>query len=171
MSTSFLRAVRLDLVANRGDRRMQRLLVLLRVAQSVRAAPVPMRILGSPLIAIYRSVALNFYGVDIPSSARIGAGLRICHGFGLVIHDRAIIDEHVTVRQAVTVGTRGPGGAPRVGARCDLGAGALVLGPVVLGEGTVVGAGSVVLESTPPGSVVVGNPARVIRSATPTSET
>lgn len=150
-----------DWKCNTGRPSIQILLLLLRMAQVSRRR-TRSRALTRLTSAAYRSYALTVASVDIPVSTRIGPGLRIHHGFGLVIHDRTVIGGDVTLRHGTTFGTRASGAidAPEVGDRVDIGASALVIGPVRLGDDCKVGAGSVVVHDVPPGLVVAGNPAR-----------
>ena len=73
------------------------------------------------------------------------------------------------LRQGVTLGLRRTNerGAPRIGNRVDIGAGAKVLGPVRIGDGAVIGANAVVLDDVPAGAVAVGIPARIVRHSSP----
>lgn len=105
-------------------------------------------------------------GIDIPATAIIGSGLRIMHGTGLVIHDRAIIGRDCTLRHGVTLGIRGRAkgedGPPHIGNSVNIGSGAQILGPVTVGDNAQIGAGAVVLRDVPSGATAVGNPARIL---------
>lgn len=101
-------------------------------------------------------------GISIPVEASIGRGLRIHHFGGIILHPRAVVGEGCTIYQGVTLGDLGGwGGAPRLGKRVTVGAGAKILGEVEIGDDTFVGANSVVLRSVPPNSLAVGVPAVV----------
>lgn len=104
--------------------------------------------------------------VDIHPGARIGARFFIDHGAGVVIGETAEIGDDVTLYHGVTLGGTSwfPGKRhPTLEDRVIVGAGAKILGPITIGQGTRVGANSVVIESTPPDVTVVGIPARVVR--------
>ena len=103
-------------------------------------------------------------GADIPLNARIGGGLLLPHPNGIVIHPDACIGPNCLIFQQVTIGATGRG-VPTIGGHVDLGAGAKVIGPVTVGAHAVVGANAVVTTDVPPGCVVAGIPARVIRRA------
>lgn len=120
------------------------------------------RILNVPLSALYRTVALFVVGIDIPVSTKIGRGLVIHHGNGLVVHDQCEIGNEVTLRHNTTLGAKAGGRGPRIGDRVDVGANSVVLGSIDIGNDAVIGAGSVVTKSVPAGAVVAGNPAQVI---------
>jgi serine O-acetyltransferase len=101
-------------------------------------------------------------GISIPVQARIGPGLRIHHFGGIVFHPATVVGEGCTIYQGVTLGDIGTdSGAPRIGDRVMIGAGAKVLGPIEVGNESRIGANAVVLVSVPPSSVAVGVPATV----------
>ncbi len=105
-------------------------------------------------------------GVEIHPGARIADGVFIDHGMGVVVGETSEIGEGVTIFQGVTLGGTGKGRGkrhPTVGRNAVLGAGAVVLGPVKIGDNVRVGAGSVVLRDVEANSTVVGVPARVAR--------
>lgn len=86
-------------------------------------------------------------------------------GLGVVIHCDAVIGDNVHIDQGVTVGGNGTAyGVPQIESNVYIGAGAKILGPIRVGQGSVIGANAVVVHDVPPRSLVVGVPARVIRS-------
>ncbi len=108
-------------------------------------------------------------GVEIHPGARIGKGFFIDHGMGVVIGETTRIGTNVTLYQGAVLGGIGRNRGkrhPDIADRVMIGAGAKVLGPVEVGEGSKVGAGAVLLQSIPPGSTAVGVPAEVVRRAT-----
>jgi serine O-acetyltransferase len=120
---------------------------------------------------LHRLIFLLFNS-SIPMSAEIGEGTILCYGgMGVVLHHHCRIGRHVVIAQQVTVGGRSRrGDVPLIEDHCYIGAGARILGPIRIGAGSVVGANAVVLEDVPPRSVVVGVPARVVRSGIEISE-
>lgn len=105
-------------------------------------------------------------GIEIHPGARIGKGLFIDHGHGVVIGETTIIGDNVTLYQGVTLGGTGKETGkrhPTLGDNVMVSAGAKILGSFKIGEGSKIGAGSVVLEEIPPYSTVVGVPGRVVR--------
>jgi serine O-acetyltransferase len=106
-----------------------------------------------------------FTGIEIHPGARIGRRFFIDHGAGVVIGETTEIGDNVTIYQGVTLGgTRVKKGKrhPTVEDFVIVGAGATVLGPVTIGRGSRIGAGSVVVNSVPANSTVVGIPGRVV---------
>jgi serine O-acetyltransferase len=99
-------------------------------------------------------------GISIPAQAKIGKGLRIHHFGGIILHSEAVIGEYCTVYHEVTLGDRGgSGGAPRVGNRVTIGAGAKLIGEIVIGDDCMIGANAVVHTTVPTGHIAVGVPA------------
>src|SRR5213083_2316703 len=105
-------------------------------------------------------------GVEIHPAARIGAGLFIDHGSGVVIGETAQIGDDVTLYQGVTLGGTGFATGkrhPTVEDNVTIGSGAKLLGPITIGHGAKIGANSVVIHDVPPNSTVVGNPGHPVR--------
>jgi serine O-acetyltransferase len=104
-------------------------------------------------------------GVEIHPGAKIGRGLFIDHGSGVVIGETTEIGDNVTVYQGVTLGGTGKETGkrhPTVGDNVVFGAGAKVLGAITVGDNAKIGAGSVVVMDVPKNSTVVGNPGRPV---------
>ena len=108
-------------------------------------------------------------GIEIHPAARIGRRLIIDHGMGVVIGETAEIGDDVYLYHQVTLGgtsTRRDKRHPTLGDGVIIGAGAKVLGDILIGDGARVGANAVVVQPVPPGVTVVGIPARPVeRSA------
>ena len=106
-------------------------------------------------------------GIEIHPAARIGRGLFIDHGMGVVIGETAVIGENVTLFQGVTLGGTGKEKGkrhPTIGDNVVIGAGAKVLGNITIGNDSMVGANAVVIRDVPEHSTVVGVPGRVTRT-------
>ena len=105
------------------------------------------------------------FSCDIPAQVKMGKNCRFAHNaLGVVIHPEAIIGNNCKIGQNVTIGGRsGITILPIIEDDVEIGANSLILGPIKIGKGSKIGAGSVVLKDTPPNSVVVGNPGRVIK--------
>jgi serine O-acetyltransferase len=122
---------------------------------------------GVPLLPRFIAfVTTAVTGVEIHPAARIGRGLFIDHGVGVVIGETAEVGDDVTLYQGVTLGGTGFARGkrhPTVGNEVMVGAGAALLGPIVIGERSKIGANSVVIHDVPPGATVVGNPGHPVR--------
>ncbi len=104
-------------------------------------------------------------GIEIHPGARIGRRFFIDHGSGVVIGETAEIGDDVLLYQGVVLGgkTLKKGKRhPTVGNKVVIGAGAILLGAITIGDGARVGAGSVVVKSVPPGATVVGVPGKIV---------
>ena len=103
-------------------------------------------------------------GIEIHPAAKLGPGLFIDHGMGVVIGETAEVGENVTLLHGVTLGgtsLKREKRHPTLGNNVVVGAGAKILGAFKIGDGSRIGAGSVVVREVPPNSVVVGVPGRV----------
>jgi serine O-acetyltransferase len=131
-----------------------------RVAHAMLGAGVP--VLPRSIAAVTRSIT----GIEIHPAARIGDGLFIDHGMGVVIGETAEIGDDVTLYQGVTLGGTGFATGkrhPTVQDNVTVGSGAKLLGPITVGHGAKIGANTVVIKDVPPNSTVVGNPGHPVR--------
>ncbi len=105
-------------------------------------------------------------GIEIHPGAVIGRGFFIDHGMGVVIGETTEIGDHVTLYQGVTLGGVGQEKGkrhPTLGNHVVVGAGAKVLGAIIIGDHVRIGANSVVLQSVPDHATVVGIPGKIVR--------
>lgn len=105
-------------------------------------------------------------GIEIHPGARIGKGLFIDHGSGVIIGETTVIGNNVTLYQGVTLGGTGKERGKRHPTLQDnvmVSAGAKIIGSFSVGENSKIGAGSVVLNEVPPNCTVVGVPGRIVR--------
>ena len=105
-------------------------------------------------------------GIEIHPGAKIGRGLFIDHGSGVIIGETTVIGDNVTLYQGVTLGGTGKEQGKRHPTLEDnvmVSAGAKILGSFTIGENSKIGAGSVVLEEVPPNCTVVGVPGRIVK--------
>lgn len=120
------------------------------------------------LARILSGLTRFFTGIEIHPGAKIGAGVFIDHGAGVVIGETAEVGDNVVIYQGVTLGGTGKDKGkrhPTVHDNVMICSGAKVLGPFTVGTGAKIGAGSIVLEEVPPHATVVGVPGRVVRIA------
>ncbi|MCW4464974.1 serine O-acetyltransferase [Glutamicibacter sp. MNS18] len=102
-------------------------------------------------------------GIEIHPGARIGRRFFIDHGMGVVIGETAEVGDDVMLYHGVTLGGRSLAKVkrhPTLGNRVVVGAGAKILGPILIGDDSAVGANAVVVKDAPAGSIVTGIPAR-----------
>jgi serine O-acetyltransferase len=112
-----------------------------------------------------QSRSAETFAVDIHPAARLGRGILLDHGTGIVVGETSVIEDDVSILQNVTLGGTGKQCGdrhPKIRRGVLIGAGAKILGNIDVGEGAKVGAGSIVLESVRPYTTVVGNPARAV---------
>jgi serine O-acetyltransferase len=131
-----------------------------RVSHAMHAARVPL--LPRAMALATRAIT----NIEIHPAARIGQGLFIDHGTGVVVGETAEIGDNVTLYQGVTLGGTGFATGkrhPTVQDNVTIGSGAKLLGPITVGHGAKIGANSVVITDVPPNSTVVGNPGHVVR--------
>ena len=119
---------------------------------------------------VYAQLVRFLTGVEIHPAATIGARLFIDHGMGIVIGQTAIVGDDVLIYHGVTLGGTSLSAGkrhPTIGNGVMIGAGASILGPVTIGEESLVGANAVVVADAPPNSVLTGIPARARPRGTP----
>ena len=115
-----------------------------------------------------------FTGIEIHPGAQLAEGVFIDHGMGVVIGETAIVGENTLIYQGVTLG-----GAsllkkkrhPTLGRNVVVGVGAMVIGDITVGDGSKIGAGSVVINSVPSHATVIGVPGRVVAMRNPDADT
>jgi len=115
-----------------------------------------------PLARIFSQWSRGLTGIEIHPGAVIGRRFFIDHGMGVVIGETAEIGNDVLMYHQVTLGGRSRGRFkrhPTIGNNVLLGAGAKIIGPITIGDGTKIGANALVVKDVPPGSVVTGIPA------------
>jgi len=118
-----------------------------------------------PLALYLQSRISEVFAVDIHPGARIGKGILFDHATSIVIGETAVIEDDFSMLHEVTLGGTGKESGdrhPKIRRGVMIGAGAKVLGNIIVGEGAKVGAGSVVLEDVPPHCTVAGVPARLV---------
>ena len=127
-------------------------------------SPIPLKLAARGLSQLGRA----FTGIEIHPGARIGAGVFIDHGMGVVIGETAEVGHRCLLYQGVTLGGTGKDHGkrhPTLANNVVVGAGAKVLGAIEVGANTRIGAGSVVVRSVEQNCTVVGIPGRVIHQS------
>ena len=125
---------------------------------------------GRETLAYYlQSRTSELFQVDIHPAARIGSGVFFDHGTGIVVGETAVIGDDVSMLHGVTLGGTGAERGdrhPKIGKGVLLGAGAKVLGNIVIGDYAKIASGSVVLKPVPSGCTAAGVPARLVNCPT-----
>ncbi len=104
-------------------------------------------------------------GIQLPRSSQIGGGLRIFHFGCIIINPDSVIGENCTIRHGVTIGTRSSDhDVPKLGENVEIGAGAMILGNIIIGNNVKIGSNAVVLIDVPDNHIAVGNPAKILPS-------
>jgi serine O-acetyltransferase len=135
------------------------LMIMYRTAHALHRWRVP--VLPKVIYAINRIC----FSVVLPPSAVIGRNVILGYkGLGIVIHQRAVIEDDVNIGPGCVIGGRSNHHrVPLIKQGALIGAGAKVLGPVTIGRNARIGANAVVLQDVPDGGVAVGIPARLVR--------
>ncbi len=155
-----------DWKANKGNPKGRMVMMLFRTMHLLRQSVVTF-ILFLPLFILYRLLVEWLLCIELPWKTRIGPGFRIDHGQALVINDGTVFGAGCTVRNSTTIGNKrskdgGYTRAPIFGDRVDIGANAVIIGPITIGDDVAIGAAAVVLRDVPSGHVAIGNPARAV---------
>lgn len=103
---------------------------------------------------------------DIPASVRIGKNVNFQHPFGIVIHPNVVIGENAVIRQQVTIGGKAVGRTekiPKIGSNVEIGAGAKIIGDILIGDNVIIGANSVVTKNVKDNDIVAGVPAKSLK--------
>jgi serine O-acetyltransferase len=120
-----------------------------------------LRLPMSILYKILKLLSQILTGIDLPCEVQVGRRLTIEHFGDIIISGDTVIGDDVIIRNGVTIGLKRTGiaGAPIIGNRVDIGAGAKILGAIRIGDDVVIGANAVVLKDIPANSLAVGVPA------------
>lgn len=156
-------------------RRSFRAIITLRLCNLIYQSPAPVRWM-MPLAKLLHRLACQRAGMDLPWRTNIGAGLSIAHGWGLVVNEEVVIGMNVTLFHGVTLGrsdTIAIDGSresrfPVIESDVWIGPHAIVVGSAVVGTGSRISGGAFVNREIPPRSIVMGNPATIVKTGCPT---
>ena len=154
-AASLRNQIRRDIVANRGYPKSVVILLMFRLSHHLRTRRNPLtRILYIPTVLIYKLLSEWMLGVEIPAATKVGIGLRLRHGIGVVINPFVTIGDNVMIRQNVTLGNRyADDDVPVIGNDVEIGAGAIIIGRCIIGDRARIAAGAVVIHDVPPDGV------------------
>ncbi|MFL5318924.1 MAG: serine O-acetyltransferase [Myxococcaceae bacterium] len=136
-----------------------------RVGQGVYALPAPLKLIALLLYLPFAKFVECLSGIQLPPGTTVGPGLYIGHFGGIIVSSHAILGARCNLSQGVTIGAstrHGKRGAPRLGDRVYVAAGAKVFGPIAVGADVAIGANAVVNSDVPAGVTVAGIPAQVV---------
>jgi len=153
-------------------RRNLRPIISLRICQAIYKLPKPFDFLFGFLARIIHRVTCNMACIDLPWHTKIEDGLLLTHGWGLVIAHGAKIGRNVTLFHGVTLGRRDrisisgerQIGNPIIEDEVWIGPNAIIVGAVTIGRGSRIAGGTYIYESVPPYSIMLGNPAKIVKS-------
>ncbi|WP_202799224.1 MULTISPECIES: DapH/DapD/GlmU-related protein [Moorena] len=144
------------------------ILLMFRSTHLLGKLPAPFSFLSIFYRLLYQVLVECILGIELPWDTQIGANTKLLHGIGLVVNHETVIGANCTLRHSTTIGNKqlpdgSYSGCPKIGNNVDIGSNVVIIGAITIGDNAVIGAGSVVVKDVPESSVVVGNPARVIR--------
>lgn len=127
-------------------------------------APGPQRKFASGVYRVLSALLRNLYGVSMYDTTVLGRRVKIMHHSGIVIGNDVVIGDNCLIRQNVTIALgRGEHGAPQLGRDIEIGAGAVIIGGVTVGDGARIGPNAVVIRDVPPGATVFAPPSKTMR--------
>lgn len=159
-----IKEIKIELASN-PEKRSRFIILLFRYAQYyTKKNNVFLRAVGALIGSFYAFYSGIILGIDLPFKTKIGKGLKIFHGFGIVVQRSIKLGDNVVLRQNTTIGQSRPQeGSPVVGNNVDICANVTIIGEIVIGDNCVIGAGSVINKSFDSNYIIVGNPARVVK--------
>ena len=160
-----------DLKANKGNTKGQMVLFLFRLA-SLATRHKLIFIAFIPYLLFYRFFVEWVLGIELPYKVQLGSSLKLFHGQSLVINKGTVIGSNCTIRHSTTIGNKtnmdGTDSAcPVIGSNVEIGAHVCIIGNITIGNNVKIGAGSVVVKNIPDNCIVVGNPAKIIKTIYP----
>jgi serine O-acetyltransferase len=135
----------------------------------IRGLPAWQRRALRPLYSAAHIFVRNVYSIELTSETKVGKRLYIGHQGGIVIHSKSVLGDDCIIRQNVTIGqvSHGPSDswpvAPQIGNRVHIGAGAVIVGGILIGDDAVIGANAVVMTDVPAGGTAFAPPARLMK--------
>ena len=153
------------------SRRTFRMVVTMRLCQAAAATRGPFRVMLTPFRVIHR-LCTHWAAVDFSWQTKVGAGIALTHGWGLVVSHGTIIGSNVTLFHGVTLGSRDRISLdgtrlteyPVIEDEVWIGPHAIIVGGITIGRGSRIAGGAFVSDSVPPYSVVSGNPSSIVKA-------
>jgi serine O-acetyltransferase len=135
--------------------------IVYRFGQWIATLPWPLRLLLAPFYFFSNALIKICWGIELPRSAQIGAGLYIGHFGGITISPLARMGRHCTISQNITIGISGSGdreGVPTIGDNVFIAPGARLFGKIRIGDHVKIGANAVIYKDVPDKAIVVLDP-------------
>lgn len=154
-----------DYVCSKKQIKVLLISIIYRIGNHVKYSEMPNLIKKLILIILilFRKVFIEYFlNTEIPFSTKIGRELTLFHPYGIIIHPNVEIGERCIIFQNVTIGMA-HAKTPKIGNDVCIGAGAIVIGGIIVGNNVNIGAGAVVTKDIPDNCTVVGNPAKIIK--------
>lgn len=156
-----------DWEANQGSPKSKMVMVLFRLATFARSKKIYMILLFWHLL-FYKVFVEWLLNIQLDWNIKIGKGLKLERGHSSVVYGASEFGENCTIRHLTTIGNKkladGTSSlSPKIGNNVDIGANVTILGNIEIGDNVIIGAGAVVTKSVLPNSVMVGNPARLLK--------
>jgi serine acetyltransferase len=156
-----------DWQENKGNFKSRMIMILFRLSSLVYQHKI-LRYLFFWYLLFYKFLIGWVLNIGLNSGARIGKGLKIQYGFGTVISSKTVIGENCNLRQATNISckiteTGTCSAAPVIGNNVDIGVNVVIIGDIKIGNNVVIGAGSVITKDVEDNSVMVGNPAILLK--------
>lgn len=166
-STSFWRLLREDFSTHGRDLSAPgfRAMMAYRLGSERKRHPLLQRKLMGFAYKVLQRYIRNNHGIELYDTTTIGRRTKIAHQGAIVIHENAVIGDDCVIRQAVTIGAvndMSAEHAPRLGNRVHIGAGAVIIGRINIGDDVRIGPNAVVTTNIPPGRTVVSPAPRVL---------
>lgn len=164
---NFFQFILQDWEANKTSAKGRVIMLLFRIANFCTTRRVFYYLLF-PYLVFYKILVEWFFSIEIPWNVKVGRGLRIYHGQGLVLNNQVVIGNYCTLRHCTTIGNKQlqngtMSSSPVLGNYVDVGSNTCIIGEITIGDQATIGCGSVVTRSVPANTVVAGNPAVPIR--------
>jgi serine O-acetyltransferase len=130
----------------------------------------PLRVPCTIVHRVAYAFVRNVYGIELPHTARIGRRVFVAHQHGIVVHQNAVIGDDCLIRQGVSIGQERPTPGlapwevpgPKLGRGVEVGAGAMIIGNITVGDGVRIGPNAVVMTDVPAGAIVTAPLSRIM---------
>lgn len=142
-------------------------LILFRISNALYMHNKFLKILSIPIFIFYKLITEFILGLELPLGTKVGKGLAIYHGFGLVVNPGSVIGEFCTLRHGVTIGNKllkdgTESKCPKIGDFVEVGANAVIIGDIFIGDKVKIGAGTVVTKNIPAGKVAISSQLKIL---------